>query len=66
MGGGFTSRINQDLREKRGWTYGAGSWVTARRGAGSIGAGGAFVTSSAVDALGAMLADIDEDRRRAG
>ncbi|HYD12526.1 MAG TPA: pitrilysin family protein [Allosphingosinicella sp.] len=28
LGGGFTSRINMDLRERRGWSYGAGSGVS--------------------------------------
>ena len=59
LGGGFTSRINLDLREKRGWTYGASSAIGAKRGLGVVSAGGAFVTPNAVDALKAMLADVD-------
>jgi zinc protease len=31
LGTGFTSRLNQDLRETRGWTYGAGSGFSADR-----------------------------------
>ncbi|HEX2780240.1 MAG TPA: pitrilysin family protein [Gemmatimonadaceae bacterium] len=31
LGGSFTSRLNQNLREKRGYTYGAGSGFTMRR-----------------------------------
>ena len=36
LGGSFTSRLNQRLREKSGFTYGAGSSVTAGRAAGLI------------------------------
>jgi zinc protease len=32
LGGGFTSRINMNLREDKHWSYGAGSGVTAARG----------------------------------
>jgi predicted Zn-dependent peptidase len=34
LGGSFTSRLNQNLREKRGYTYGAGSGFAMRRQAG--------------------------------
>ncbi len=34
-GGSFSSRMMQQVREKRGWSYGAYSWSTARRGPGS-------------------------------
>ncbi len=29
LGGSFTSRLNSNLREEKGWTYGAGSWHSA-------------------------------------
>ena len=32
LGGGFTARLNMNLREKKGWTYGANSYVTEARG----------------------------------
>ena len=32
LGGSFTSRINLNLREDKGWTYGAGSRITTTRG----------------------------------
>lgn len=41
LGGGFNSRINQNLRETRGWTYGAGANLSALRGSGTF-----FITSS--------------------
>jgi zinc protease len=42
LGGGFSSRINMNLREKRGYTYGAFSRLDLRTGA------GAFLLSSDV------------------
>ena len=42
LGGSFTSRLNSNLREEHGYSYGAGSAFTMRRGA------GAFLASSAV------------------
>ena len=36
LGGGFNSRINQNLRERRGWTYGAFADFLPRRGTGSL------------------------------
>ncbi|MCB9742663.1 MAG: insulinase family protein [Alphaproteobacteria bacterium] len=30
LGGPFMSRVNQNLREEKGWTYGAGSWYSAQ------------------------------------
>ena len=38
LGGGFSSRLNQEIRIKRGLAYGAGSSVTARRLPGSVAA----------------------------
>lgn len=51
LGGSFTSRLNQNLREKNGYTYGARSGFDMGRTAGSI------VASSAVkaDVTGAAL-----------
>ena len=38
LGGSFTSRLNQNLREKKGYTYGAGSGFSMRRQAGPFSA----------------------------
>jgi len=36
LGGGFSSRVNMNLREKHGYTYGAGSSFDLRPGAGAL------------------------------
>jgi zinc protease len=38
LGGSFTSRLNTNLRETHGWTYGAGSGYSMLRGAGPFSA----------------------------
>jgi predicted Zn-dependent peptidase len=58
LGGSFTSRLNQDLREEHGWTYGAGSVVNAGVGTGLILARASVVTAHTGEAIGHMLADI--------
>lgn len=44
LGGGFNSRLNINLREDKGWTYGAGSGVTGDK------YGGRFTFSSGIKA----------------
>ena len=39
LGGGFSSRLMQNLREDKGYTYGASSSLAAYRGGGRLGAG---------------------------
>jgi predicted Zn-dependent peptidase len=58
IGGSFTSRLNQDLREEHGWSYGARSRVANTRSVGSIVASAAVFTDKTGDALKAMLADV--------
>ncbi len=48
LGGSFTSRLNQNLRETRGYTYGASSGFALRRAAGPFLAG-AEVTGTKTD-----------------
>jgi zinc protease len=59
IGGSFTSRLNQDLREEHGWSYGARAGVSRSRGAGMVTATAAVHTEKTGDALKAMLADLD-------
>jgi zinc protease len=58
IGGSFTSRLNQDLREQRGYTYGASSRYSVSRGQGQVVAWANVVTDKTGDALGAMIADL--------
>ena len=60
LGGSFTSRINQDLREEHGWSYGASSRISFSRGTGMIVAYAGVYTDKTGDALAALLKDIDE------
>ena len=60
LGGSFTSRLNQDLREKHGWTYGARSAFSVSRGPGIMVAWAAVQTDATIDASKALLADIHE------
>jgi predicted Zn-dependent peptidase len=59
LGGSFTSRLNQDLREEHGWSYGAHSRFSFSRAPGMFVAQAAVHTEHTGDALKAMLADID-------
>lgn len=51
LGGSFTSRLNQNLRETHGWTYGAGSGFSMRGEAGPFTARSAIVTAKTDSAL---------------
>jgi len=51
LGGSFTSRLNQNLRETRGYTYGAGSRFDMRRSAGPFLASAEIVTAKSDSAL---------------
>lgn len=59
LGGEFDSRLDQVLRQERGWTYGARSYVRDRRGPGPV------VVATAVEpgAAGAALAVVRDEIR---
>jgi predicted Zn-dependent peptidase len=59
LGGSFTSRLNQDLREEHGWSYGARSRLSFTKMRGHFVAQAAVHTEHTGDALKAMLADIE-------
>jgi zinc protease len=51
LGGSFTSRLNTNLREVHGWSYGARSGFSMRSGAGPFMASSAVVTAKTDSAL---------------
>jgi len=51
LGGSFTSRLNQNLREKNGYSYGASSRFDMRQSAGPFFAGAGVQTDKTADAL---------------
>ena len=59
LGGAFNSRINMNLREDKGYTYGAGSAFSSRREY------GAFTASAAVrtDATAASIVELEKEIR---
>lgn len=59
LGGSFTSRLNQDLREEHGWSYGARSSFSFGRLRGLFVAQAAVHTEHTGEALKAMLADVE-------
>jgi len=60
IGGSFTSRLNQDLREQRGLTYGAQSRFSVSRGPGQVVAWADVATDKTGEALAAMLSDLHQ------
>lgn len=58
IGGSYTSRLNQHLREEKGWTYGAYSHVVVARGTGQIIAGAAVFSDKTLDAAKLLLGDL--------
>jgi zinc protease len=57
LGGGFY-RLDLNLREGKGWTYGARSSFDSRRTPGPFSAGGEFVAAHTADAVGEILKEI--------
>jgi predicted Zn-dependent peptidase len=58
LGGSFTSRLNQNLREDHGWTYGARSGFAETRGQGWFSASAAVVTEQTGPSLKEMLGEL--------
>ena len=55
LGGGFTSRINTNLRERRGFTYGAGTVLSALQNAGTFYASSSVRTNATDSALAEVM-----------
>ncbi len=62
LGGKFTSRINLNLRERHGYTYGAFSRFVERRGAGPFVVSCAVTTANAGDAAREILRELERLR----
>jgi predicted Zn-dependent peptidase len=58
LGGLFTSRLNQDLREEHGYTYGASSRVSTMRGVGGFVASASVFTEKTGEAVKALVGDV--------
>jgi len=59
MCGAFASRLNLELRERQGYTYGVGGGFTARRDDGQFFVGGSFRVEVAADALSRLLRGLE-------
>ena len=62
LGGLFNSRLNMNLREEKGYTYGASAGFDLRRGRGPFTARAAVNTEVTVPALHEFLAELDRIR----
>jgi len=58
LGGAITSRISMNLREDKGYTYGANSGFTYRRGAGPFRAGGDMQTAVTKESVFELMKEI--------
>ena len=63
LGGLFNSRLNMNLREDKGWTYGARSALTLRRARGPLTLRAAVDTPVTLDAVREMLAEAGRMRQ---
>lgn len=61
MCGAFASRLNLELRERQGYTYGVGGGFTARKDDGQFFVGGSFRVDVAADALSRLLRGLELD-----
>ena len=62
LGGLFNSRLNMNLREEKGYTYGAGAGFDLRRAAGPFAARAAVNTEVTVPAIQEMLRELERMR----
>jgi len=63
LGGSFSSRLNQNLREARGYTYGAGSRFDMRRAAGPFTATAEIVSAKSDSALLQFMKELNGIRQ---
>ncbi|TNF31659.1 MAG: insulinase family protein [Bacteroidetes bacterium] len=60
LGGNFNSRINQDLREDKGWTYGSYTYFSGSEEKGPFMAGGGFKREATDSAVAAFIQHFKE------
>jgi zinc protease len=58
LGGGYSARLNQEIRIKRGLAYGAGSSIAARRAGGSVSARTQTKNETAVEAAQLIVGEM--------
>jgi zinc protease len=58
LGGGFSARLNREIRIKRGLSYGCGSRLSAYRGAGMFGAATQTKNESAAEVIEVIRAEL--------
>jgi len=58
LGGGYSARLNQEIRIRRGLSYGSGSGIEARRGPGPFFASTQTRNDAAAQVLGLVLAEM--------
>ena len=58
LGGGYSARLNEEVRVKRGLSYGANATLDARRGVGPIAAAAQTKNESAVEVADLMLKEM--------
>ncbi|MEO8078172.1 MAG: pitrilysin family protein [Acidobacteriota bacterium] len=63
LGGSFTSRLNQNLREEHGYAYGAGSAFEMRTAAGPFYASAGVQTDKTAEALTEFFKELDAIRK---
>jgi predicted Zn-dependent peptidase len=66
LGGSFTSRLNQNLREEHGYAYGASSFFDMRLSAGPFVAAAGVQTDKTVEAIREFFAELDAIRTPIG
>jgi predicted Zn-dependent peptidase len=66
LGGSFTSRLNQNLREEHGYTYGASSRFDMRLSAGAFQAGAGVQTDKTTESLTEFFKELNAIRQPIG
>ncbi|WP_261815944.1 M16 family metallopeptidase [Vibrio gallicus] len=60
LGGNFNSRINQNLREDKGYTYGASSYIAANREVGAVIVSAQVRADSTGDAISELIKEMQQ------